>query len=346
MNTYFATFVSGTSELVRRQMKTLKDVIVLKVYDGLVIFKSSGSWKELQNIRYFNNVFLLLASKENKKSGESLLGVLISSVAREGIRLPRRFHEIIRGKRSFKVFTAIENRTVSVDKSLLQKVEHQIKKVSGLRLYIPQPDLEFWFIARREGFGLFGLRLTRVRRENRGRGRGELKIEVAHTLFLISEPKSYDIVCDPFAGHGAIVIERARSFPYREIYASDVDETSLRELQKRARGLKNIHISRADALHLNLPDASVDKIITDPPWGEYQEMPNLEVFYEKMLGEFSRILKTDGDIVILTSAKEILERALREKFNRVLKIEERYDVLVSGKKAAMYKLRKASVRHG
>jgi len=338
MNTYFATFITGTSQLVESQLTKLGNISVAKIYDGLIVFRSSRSWKELQNIRYLNNLFLLLAIKENRRSGKGALDELMNTIARQGVRTSAAFQEIVRGKRSFRVFASVENETVSMSRRLLQGVERRIQKGSGLRLNIQKPNLEFWFISRREGVVLFGLRFTRVRAETKQRRKGELRAELAHVLCLLSEPKSFDVVCDPFVGYGAIAIERARSFPYQRIYASDIDEMLVRELRRKTGGIKNMKVAQANALRLDLPDASIDKIITDPPWGEYQGMPSLERFYEEMLSEFRRVLKADGIVVILIGPKETFEYVLQNKFGQIFAMNSKYDILVSGKKAAIYKI--------
>lgn len=338
MNTYFATFITGTSQFVKEQLTGLKNISIVKMYDGLVIFYSSRPWRELQNIRYFNNLFLLLEEKGSHKSGKSAVEGLMNIVARRGIKRSTILHDITKGKRGFKIFVAVENETVSVNRSLLQRVERQIQKESRLRLNIKRPDLEFWFMSRREGVMLFGLRFTKVRKETKQRKKGELRAELAHIICLLSEPKPYDVVCDPFAGHGAIVIERAHQFPYKKICASDIDNFLVSELKKKIGKMKNIQVVQADALHLDLPDGSINKIITDPPWGEYRELPNFKNFYENMLREFNRILGPDGTMVILIGAKEIFESILQDRFAHTFKIKSKYNILVSGKKAAIYQL--------
>ncbi len=195
-------------------------------------------------------------------------------------------------------------------------------------------------MARSEGIGLFGLRLTKLRKENKQRKRGELRTELAHILCLVSEPKRSDIVCDPFAGRGSLVIELASSFPYQKIYASDIENMLVQELRNKVKRFRGIDVAQVDALHLNLPNASVDKIITDPPWGEYQQILNLKLFYEKVFEKFDRILKPSGIITILIGAKEIFEETLEHKFNHVFSVKKKYNILVSGKKAAIYKITK------
>ena len=58
--------------------------------------------------------------------------------------------------------------------------------------------------------------------------------------------------------------------------------------------------------------------------------------YTKMLKEFKRVLTRDGRIVVLTGAKEEFEMALDQE--SAFELVEKFNMLVSGKKAAIYKL--------
>ena len=103
--------------------------------------------------------------------------------------------------------------------------------------------------------------------------------------------------------------------------------------------MKIIVVEKLDALNLaNIENNSVDKIVTDPPWGLH-EGKNLDLpkFYLKMLEEFYRVTKTGGFIVILTAQKELIETQLG-KLKDNLKLVAKYNTLVSGKKAGVYKL--------
>jgi tRNA G10 N-methylase Trm11 len=107
-------------------------------------------------------------------------------------------------------------------------------------------------------------------------------------------------------------------------------------------GLKDkIKIELVDALDLNsLADNSVDKIVTDPPWGFYFGQGwDLSSFYTAMLKEFSRVIKPNGLMVILIAKKDIFENLLERFFNQ-LELVKKFNILVSGKKAGVYKIRK------
>jgi len=189
---------------------------------------------------------------------------------------------------------------------------------------------------------LVGFRLTKRPNYEKILEKGELYPELAHILCLISEPNASDVFLDPFSGHGSIPIARALGFPFKIVYASDNDKGLVKKLKtKKIRG--NFVVGHWDATRLtNFENRSIDKIVTDPPWGLHSGTElNLERFYEDMLKEFIRILKKDGLLVLLTAQKELVELLLNKITNELILIK-RYDTLVSGKKAGAYKLRKIS----
>lgn len=59
-----------------------------------------------------------------------------------------------------------------------------------------------------------------------------------------------------------------------------------------------------------------------------------------MLKEFIRVLKPGGLMVILIGQKELFEKVLTNFPD--LQFVEKYNILVSGKKAAIYKIKKLS----
>lgn len=199
--------------------------------------------------------------------------------------------------------------------------------------------MEFWFLLRRDGYGFFGIRLTYPYKRDRKLEKGELRHELAHIMVLLSEPNPKDVVIDPFAGKGAIPFERATAFPYQEIFAFEKDNQLVRNLKKRL-STKNTIIVQDDALFLKtIQNNSIDKIITDPPWGIYKETQiPLEEFYSKMLQSFFRILKPDGILVILIGQPEIFEKVLKLSL-QPFRILSQYNILVSGKKATLYKIK-------
>jgi 23S rRNA G2445 N2-methylase RlmL len=246
---------------------------------------------------------------------------------------------IFKNKLTFRVIASDENETVSINRSLLIKAEDAISRKLKLKINRSLPDLELWFLKRSEGYGFIGIRITRTPNYEKTLQKGELRPELANLMCIMGDLEQSDAVIDPFAGYGSIPIECAKSFKVKNIIAGEKDKEIFKLLEKKVKesGLK-IVLGRWNALKLtSLTNNSVDKIITDPPWGLFEENGvDIEVFYEKMLDEFSRILKPASLLVLLTAQKEVLEKVINR--NKTFNLLDKYDVLISGKKAAIYKI--------
>lgn len=339
MKTYFSTFITGAQEIVK-EFLTKRGIKIKILLDGLVVYESNYPEREIRNFHIFNNTYLLLYSFNNLDSSVKSLEKILSVVSHEKNLLRKIAVNLPSRRRNFKIVSSLENQMAPVNCILLKMLESVILQIRGMRLNIKKPDLEFWTLLRREGYGFFGIRITYPFRDESYHEKGELRKEIAYIMSLISKPSPQDIVLDPFAGYGTIPLERAKSFPYKETIAVDKDSHLISRLKQKIKTFgKKVDVIHGDALDLNMIQVnSIDRIISDPPWGEYQEMPNLEKFYEDMLKEFNRILKPDGVIILLIGAKEIFENVLQNKFADTFWLKRKYDILVSGKKAAIYQL--------
>jgi len=341
MKTYYSTFITGFTDVVKDNLqKHLKDVQIDLITDGLVIYKTTADIETIKRLRFLNNSFVLI--KYFPKLGKNPIQEMVKQVAKD-IRLVPIIRNPLMGKKAkFRVMAMSENQAVKMDNDLRIRLEKNISEGKYLSIDRSLPDIEFLFSTRSEGFGLFGLRFTKRPNYEKTLEKGELYPELAYLLCLISEPTANDTFLDPFSGSGSIPISRAISFPFKTVYASDKDTKLVEKIKSKARKVRgNFIIGNWDALKLeSLGNKSIDKIVTDPPWGLYGNKElNLEHFYEDMLKEFSRILKKDGLLVLLTAQKETVELLLN-KFTSEFVLIKRYDTLVSGKKAGVYKIRK------
>jgi tRNA G10 N-methylase Trm11 len=184
--------------------------------------------------------------------------------------------------------------------------------------------------------------MLRISHNKKKLEKGELRPELANILCRLSEPNDDDVCLDPFCGSGAILLERSRIVDYGGLFNCDIDEENVLNLKNIIKKLDNKKLNKSffvkhiDFFKNNFDDEFFDKIITDPPWGYYEKIDNIQEFYDDMLREFKRILKPKGIIVLLTANKEELEKAaIKNKLN----IVNKYDILVSGKKAGVYKIK-------
>lgn len=339
MNRYFSTFITGFQEVVEAELKKiLPDVKILRLFDGLVIYETIVSIQDIQKLRFVNNSYIWLSQSTFLKGQkperliEQLLRMSDFNRSREAISL--------KFVKFFRVIVSKENETISVDRQLLEKAERKIFYSTHLKVHRTLPDIEYWFIFRKEGISLFGARVTPLGKETtRKYDKGELRQELAHLLVLLSDPQKEDVVLDPFAGSGAIVLERVQTFPYSRIFASDIKECLVEDLKRKTKwGQQKIIVEKHDALNLdNLEINSINKIITDPPWGLFEKpQEDMVDFYRKMLTEFDRVLEPNGTMVVLLGRDSGFDKAL---FELNFKTDKKIDILVSGQKASIYRLK-------
>jgi len=340
MHQYFSTFITGFQEVVRNALeKQLKGAEIKLLLDGLVAYKTNAPYQNIRGIRFFNNNYYMLRYFDRLKN-ESI-EYMMQSIVNNKKPLPNVPYEIMGRAGSFRIVASMENQTVSPNRNLLAQTEEFLSRQWRLKVSRSLPDIEVWFLLRSEGNAFVGIRRRERNNDKKNITKGELRPELANLLCWVSDPDKEDIFLDPFAGSGAIPMERPRAFPYRKIIASDYDPELFRKLNVRFRkNTDKFVLGKWDALNLNqLGNQSVDKIVTDPPWGLYSHQDiDLQVFYENMLAEFNRILKPEGTMVILTAQKTLFERVLNKISE--LSLVKKFEILVSGKKAGIYKVQK------
>ena len=322
INKYFSTFASGFEPVVEDLLRqSLGDVKIELLLDGLVVYSTNSTLEKIRKISFFTNSFILLQYFPDNKT--ITVDKMMTAVSRENIKLTQRFAPNLR---TFRVVTSKENQPIPVNQKLMIDVERQISRSLGLKPDRSKPQIQFWFLTRSEGFGFFGMRITQHPDYAKVLEKGELRPEITNILCLLSEPNKNDVFLDPFAGSGAIA--KARSmFPSTQIYTGDINP-------------KNQHIQKMDATKLvNFGNESVDKIVTDPPWGLYDEKVDIKSLYPKMLDAFYRVLRKNGVVVILVGDREYSETLL-ENFKDKFQLKQKLHILLSGKKAGIYKLSK------
>lgn len=337
MSRYFSTFAPGLKEVVETALKKrLEAVDIDLLLDGLVVYKSCELVDKIKALRFFNNSFFLLFFFEDAKNKS--IPSMIKTVLNNPGKIPTLPKGILKGARTFRIITSRENQLISVDKGLLARAEELFSRKLNLRVNRSKPDIELWFLLRSEGYGFLGLRLTRTPNYGKTLQKGELRPELAHLMCLVADLKGNEIILDPFAGYGAIPVECAKSFKVNKVMAGEKDKLVFGKLKEKTRNLKpKIILGRWNALNLSaLADKNIDRIVTDPPWGIYSHQSDIAEFYQAMFVEFIRVLKDDGLMVILMGQKEMFEEVLSQF--KQLKLLKQYDILVSGKKAAIYKI--------
>jgi len=334
MNRYFATFVAGTKEIVTEILRReYKDISFEEIFDNLLVFKTDKQITPFTSIPYLNNVFLVINKfgspemQDFTKLTEWCLSknTFINQFYTYADKY--NFHQ-------YKIQFFEDRISVSRQDDLSKlKVAIDLKHSSGFS------DFEVWFLKRTEGVSFVGIRLTKKPDYQELLPKGELRHELSYILGYLSELKSTDTVLDPFSGHGSIPLTICKHFKVLKVIASDKEIGNIKTAMSNERvKYSNLSIERLDGYSLeSIKDESIDKIVTDPPWGASTEVDNLKIKYEQMLNSFHRVIKHNGILILLTSQGELVDSLLK-KVN--FKLFHKYQVNVGGRGSYVYKLRK------
>lgn len=144
---------------------------------------------------------------------------------------------------------------------------------------------------------------------------GAINAPVAHAMVVLSNPLPQDIFINLTCGSGTIMIERASHSPYQQIIGYDIDVTALNCASKNIAaanlGDKHIQLLQGNATKLSLPDASVDSICADLPFGQLvgSHAGNLKL-YPQIMAEAARILKPGKRCIVITHEIRLMESLL------------------------------------
>lgn len=341
---YLATFAAGFEGIVPSYLaRSLASGVVAS--GGAALFRLAGSVDGAARLSAFSNVFLVVAEYRGKGidfarmvRGEPARAEAIDPIARELAR---------RGVRSFRVRFSREGRFEPVEPRLVAEAESQVREAFGVRDDRTRPDAEFWYMIRRDGGAYFLWRLTDRAEEERAPAPGELRADlarliVAHALNGIDDPRA---ALDPFAGSGSLPRALAELCPTARVLASDSDSAKVVAMRSRLGAGVEAFEADARALH-GVADGSIDLVVTDPPWGDWdaaalESLGGIDALYRGFLVALDRVLSPDGRACVLTGAKAALEAAVAASPAFAASAGApgfRTDVLVNGKKAALYRL--------
>ena len=320
MNNYFSTFISGFAGFVEEQLKVFDpEVEIIKLLDGMVIFNTIKPIEAVKNISFLNNTFQLIDMSDNKKGIDDYVNYLVQSKAftKDMVFIPKK-------NLFFRVTVSSMGNLIGLGSQLSHGVEDKISKTFNIKVDRALPDSEFWIFEREGGVYLFGHRITYHQDYKDTLLKGELRPDLSNILCYLSEPNREDVFMDPFSGSESIIKARSKILGCKKIISSDI---------------KFFGDKKIDALNLSdIGDSTITKIVTDPPWGiNVGKNLDLNSFYSRMLGEFHRVLKTGGILVLLV-ADSVLFGEILKGFVSKYTLSKYYDILVSGKKARVYKI--------
>ncbi len=175
-----------------------------------------------------------------------------------------------------------------------------------------------------------------------------LRPTVAACMVRLADLKPGNTLLDPFCGAGTLLAESMLLVQGRRLHdgspwklhvlGGDLDPHHLRFTQSNLFHIGEAELKAWDARRLPLPDACVDRVITNPPFGKQISTPEEIVpLYREMVREIDRVLKPGGKAVILVSDAEALKGAVE-----ILdwKTSRKLNLRILGQRATIFLFRK------
>jgi len=321
---FYASFIVGFERLVARIFgEKYPEANIVRVLNGGILYKMPNEVGS--TAPFLNNRFRVFAQAE-RVDIISFADSLDCSDLLES-----------ENKKGFRVIVSDGGELVGIDENVLHRLEKKIGSRTGNYVNRHNPDIEYWVLKRSEGVILFTERIGKHKSFDKVLEKGELREDLCYFLNYLSEPNGDDVYLDGFCGSGAIIKNRAR-LKFKMIFGIDTDKEHISKLRKVFKKRNDVVLKNIDFFENNFDDGFIDKIVTDPPWGFYEKIDDVDVFYQKIFGEVVRLLKSGGLFVLLAARRDEVG-----DIDASLKLLEKYDILVSGKKAGAYVFRKCAV---
>lgn len=135
---------------------------------------------------------------------------------------------------------------------------------------------------------------------------GSLKPAVAAALLFLAAATPPACVLDPCCGAGTIMIEAALQGMIATGGDQSAEAIAAATENATAAGLA-LDVQKWDARALPLPNASIDCVVTNLPWGRQVEVDTaLTEFYAAACIEMERVINANGRLVILTNLPHLV----------------------------------------
>ncbi len=322
----YAMVIPGLEEIAADEITRDLGGEVKRTGPGLVVFRVPRLDASLLRLRTVEDVFLLAWGTDQLTYRAEDLERIRRWTAREvDWEQLLRIHHAIRpkpkGKPTYRLVAQM------ADKHGYRRVDARQALATGLDGKFPaswrhaeeNAAVEVWLTI--QGSTAYcGLRLSdrtmRHRNYKLEHIAASLRPTLAAALVHLAGIKNNQVVLDPMCGAGTILAEiheAMRPLGRRvQVWGGDHDAAALRAAGPNLRPLGRPVLVRWDATRLPLPDQSVDRLLSNPPFGKQLSRPEeIAPLYRQMVREADRVLKAFGQAVLLVSDYPALKEAAR-----------------------------------
>ena len=145
---------------------------------------------------------------------------------------------------------------------------------------------------------------------------GALNATIAAAMIEMTRPRADDRFLNLMCGSGTLLIERLLRAPQQAAAGCDTDPQALRCAARNLQAAKaeaSGELFPMDATRLKLPDAGIDVICADLPWGQlHGSHESNTALYPRVLAEAGRVAAPGARAVFITHEIRLMERTLRD----------------------------------
>jgi len=148
-----------------------------------------------------------------------------------------------------------------------------------------------------------------------------LRPSLAAAMVRLADIKPGNTVLDPMCGAGTLLAEGVELVRDRKrdgvegwdvtFLGGDIESRHVRFAETNLRKVGAVRFETWDARKLPLEDASIDRIVCNPPFGKQMSTPEeIRPLYKQTVREMDRVLKPGGKAVLLVSDVNALKEAI------------------------------------
>lgn len=322
---YYVQFTAGTGTLMLEALDTqLEQLRVRYADDSAMVLESSSPPSKVAAVPFIKNAFVVIAETGR---GDLNKGVIELGRVAENRQFPR----LSGASGRFRVMVHVDGSLASVTPPTKAAIERTITARTGARVESRGMCQEYWVVGR-QGLKdlLFCARLPKAQKVTKARG--AISHELSAMLVAASRPTPRDVFLDPFGGSGSFAVSRLEQ-PAKQVWYSDLDlEQHRHSFARQLTNNKRVRLLAEDALTLpSIPDGSVDAIVTDPPWGEHEDVGRPYDEFARAIGtSFARVMHaTRGRYVLLVNRRNAA--TMRDGLSAAsIPPHDEHEVLVNG----------------
>ncbi len=295
---------------------------------GNVVFRADEISPDLLKLRTTEDIFLLAWGSNSLTYKAADLETITRWTAKK-VDWPAyfRLHHAIRpktkGKPSFHLVCQM------VGEHGYRRVDALDAMADGLHGFIPpswvpadeeNAWLEIW-LGINGKTAVCGLRLSdrtmRHRTYKTDHVAASLRPTVAAAMARLAGISPGNVVLDPMCGAGTILAESVAICEQRRMrdvkyLGGDIDANAIFCSGQNLGRVGGVELQKWDSTDLPLDDASIDRLICNPPFGKQLAKPeDIPDLYDAAVSEWDRVLRPGGRAVLLVSEQDALKESIR-----------------------------------